>query len=360
MKVSDLDHLKKVNSVHLLRGITIFIIVTCHCYGKFHITDIPNTINIGKSYFFFFSELTFNWTVAFVLISGFLFQHLSDRYQMKKYFLSKFKNVILPYTFVTLILFLIIYRNNLSLSNLGIETEHFLDVWFKGSISWPLWYIPMITVIFIFSPLFFYLSKRNLLVLCILSFILITMSPRPANNLDLIATFCYFAPVYIIGMAIRQYYVKLMTLVNKNVFSILIFTFFILIFTLAIYQIKNGFHASSTIIVTPTRILFFILILYFLDFVNRKDIRGKVYSFFSYLANISFPIFFIHDFIAHHLFFNVIYPNNIFKELVYNQSGYFLLFIGLIYTLIVLFLSIITVELVKRIAGNKSRYFIGG
>lgn len=102
------------------------------------------------------------------------------------------------------------------------------------------------------------------------------------------------------------------------------------------------------------------LILYFLDFVNQKDIKNKLYSFFSYLAGISFPIFFVHDFIAHYLFLDFLYVNTFFRNLIYNQSGYFVLFIGLIFTLIVLFLSIITVELVKRIAGSKSRYFIGG
>lgn len=37
MNISNIDSLKRVNSIHILRGITIIIIVMCHCYGKFHI-----------------------------------------------------------------------------------------------------------------------------------------------------------------------------------------------------------------------------------------------------------------------------------------------------------------------------------
>lgn len=357
---TDLNSLKKVESIHLLRGLTILIIVICHCYGKFHITDIPSRMTSAAPYFFFFSELTFNWTVSFVLIAGFLFQHLSHKYNVKKYYISKIKNVIIPYTIVTLVLFLISYENYIYQNTLKNSLYQFCYIWLTGSISWPLWFIPMISIIYILSPLFKILSSKNLLIISLFCMLWLMMYPRPGNNLETIVMFFYFLPVYIIGMAIRQYYSQLMLIIKSNILVVSLFIFIILFFTLVMYQIHPNFHASGTILVTPTRIFLFIFILYALDFTNQFGKTNRFFLFLSKMAGLSFPIFFVHDSIAHHLFLKYLVTNGLFLKIVYNRSGYTELLIGLIFSIVVLLLSVMIIIIIKKITGNKSRYFIGG
>ena len=40
-------------------------------------------------------------TALFIFISGFLFQHLSKKFEYKNYLSKKWTNVILPYLFIT-------------------------------------------------------------------------------------------------------------------------------------------------------------------------------------------------------------------------------------------------------------------
>lgn len=236
MNISNIDSLKRVNSIHILRGITIIIIVMCHCYGKFHITDIPNKMTSGSSYYFFFSELTFSWTVSFVLIAGFLFQHLSPKFSIKKYYYSKVKNVIIPYIVVTLFLFLILYKNYINENDIINIFYQFSYLLLKGNISWPLWFIPMIIIIYILSPVFKMLSDKNLLILSLFCFLWLLMYPRPANNLKVFVMFFYFLPVYIIGMSIRQNYNLLMSFMRKIYFACRYF--FLLFYFLHSFYIK--------------------------------------------------------------------------------------------------------------------------
>lgn len=81
MNIYYLDSLKRVNSIDISCCLTITVM--CHCNGKFHIMDILNKIMTGDSYFFFFSKLTFDCIVSFVLIACFSFQHFSHKLLIK-------------------------------------------------------------------------------------------------------------------------------------------------------------------------------------------------------------------------------------------------------------------------------------
>lgn len=359
MNIAVLDNLKKVNSIHLLRGIAIIFIVLSHCYSILWSSGMTENMGSEQSYFYFFSSLTVNWTVAFVLIAGFLFQHLSYKFNLKKYYLSKIKNVIVPYTIISLVFFSVLHWdsfNNYSIYELLCK---FLYQWKKGGLSVPFWFIPMMTIIYVLSPLFKFLSDKKLIVLSLISFLWVTLYPRPLDCLKTISVFFHFFPIYIIGMAIRKNYNSLITFIHKNVFVIVLVFCCTLFFIATLYETVPNFTYRG-VLYTPLKIIIFILFLYFLDFTNTIVIKNKINVFLSYIADISFPIFFIH-YVIIECFFGLILKNNYyFQLLISNCSGYLELFIGIVIAIIVIFISAILVEIVRIIAKGKSRYFIGG
>ncbi|WP_410318632.1 acyltransferase family protein [Klebsiella pneumoniae] len=82
----------KISYIHYLRGIAAFFIVAIH----FNLFTNTETLS-GRIFYYFLSE----WTAIFVLISGFLFQHLVHKYKPKKFFINKLKNVLIPYFIIS-------------------------------------------------------------------------------------------------------------------------------------------------------------------------------------------------------------------------------------------------------------------
>jgi fucose 4-O-acetylase-like acetyltransferase len=82
--------------VHNFRGFAIILIVLSHLLGflKWE-TGTENWQVIWNVIFR-------NGTVYFVFIAGFLFQHLSKKYEYRDYLKKKFSNVILPYLIISI------------------------------------------------------------------------------------------------------------------------------------------------------------------------------------------------------------------------------------------------------------------
>lgn len=358
MDSATFDNLRKVNSIHFLRGIMIILIVICHCYGILWTSGICLKMGSNQHYFYFLSSLTLNWTVGFVLIAGYLFQHLSYKFNLKKYYLSKIKNVIIPYTMVSFVIFLICYWDYINANSIYQSLNKFFIEWKKGTLSIPFWFIPMITVIYLLAPIFKFLSGKNLTILSIIAFIFVALYPRPDISTKLLPNVLHFMPVYIIGMGIRQNHLNIMKIMKKNIFMIMMIFSSMLLLIATMYQYVPNYSLRG-IMYTPLKIIIFILILYFLNNTNINFVKNKFNSILSYIANVSFPIFFIHQAILECIFYLFLIDNYYFQQLTQNCSGFLEIIIGLTMALITLLLSITVIEIVKKLTHNKSRYFIG-
>ncbi|PXY91519.1 hypothetical protein DKK78_04130 [Gilliamella apis] len=358
MDSATFDNLRKVNSIHLLRGIIIILIVICHCYGILWSSGICKKMGSNQSYFYFFSSLTLNWTVGFVLIAGYLFQHLSYKFKLKRYYLSKIKNVIIPYTVVSFVIFVFCYWDYINDNSIYQSFKKFFIEWKRGSLSIPFWFIPMITVIYLLAPILKFLSGKNLTTLSIISFIFVSLYPRPHDGYKLLSISLHFLPVYIIGMGIRQNHLNIMKIIKRNFFIIIMFFSVVLLLIATMYETIPNFSLRG-VMYTPFKIMIFMLLLYFWDYTNSNFTKNKFNSILSYIANISFPIFFIHYAILESIFYLFLKNNNYFQQVTQNCSGFLELIIGITMALITLFLSIIVIEVVKKMTKNKSRYFIG-
>lgn len=347
---------KKIYSIHVLRGVAIIMIVFSHCLGVF-----KNDGLIANSYLFsFLNLLAFNFTTFFVLIAGFLFQHLTYKFDTKKYYLSKFKTVLCPYISVSIFCFLFFHFQDLSKLSIFSTTEpsiisRVMTMLLTGSSLLPLWFIPMIIIIYAMSPIFYFWSKKNLIVAGLISMFWVVMFTKPEFTKPLL-NLLHYGPVYLIGMMIRQNYEVIMKAVKNNL--ILVIAFFCLCFFIPFigrYVVNLG--VEKLYLDTLQKIILFILALYFLDGLNHKTNDGKIYKFFSFMANISFPIYFIHEIIIFQLE-KLLFISPI-GNLALTPNGS-LASIGAIGLLIsTLLISLIIASLIKFVFKDKSVFLIG-
>lgn len=153
-------------------------------------------------------------TMYFLFISGFLFIHLSGKFDTKRYFRSKALYVLLPYTLLSTAIFLIKHTGTLGdqpaldlLRELGVTL-------LQGTAVGPYWYIPFVVLTFLVSPLLLALPPRALRWLCILASPLPLLGTRtPSVTVSL---FVYFFPVYLLGCLAATNYVAFTAFVRSK------------------------------------------------------------------------------------------------------------------------------------------------
>ncbi|WP_374702065.1 acyltransferase family protein, partial [Klebsiella pneumoniae] len=165
------------------------------------------------------------WTAVFVLISGFLFQLLVDKYKFMPFMKVKVKNVITPYLIISIPAILIYIlgfkkdHNWVDIESLIEHTTIYVISFFyaTGSHLGPLWFIPVLVLIFLTSKPLSMLHKNEMLFIfvSVLSVIAIVFTSRPPQDSNAIISYFHFLPVYIIGMVIC-FYRDILILPQKN------------------------------------------------------------------------------------------------------------------------------------------------
>ena len=149
---------KILNYINVFRGLAILLIIMGHTMQFGDPSTLSNIINC---------EMICGGTALFIFISGFLFQHLAYKFEYKNYLSKKWTNVVMPYLITAIpgILFCIFcpiaYKNSFYGLSLYIQIPALLTIGRVHNI--PTWFIPMIIIFFIFSALFLFLEKKNIL-----------------------------------------------------------------------------------------------------------------------------------------------------------------------------------------------------
>lgn len=325
-----------LNYINWFRGIAIISVVFGH--------TIPlidwQSEEVKRSIDAFFS----GGTVLFVFIAGYLFEHLKERFRIRNYFRSKLKNVLAPYTLIS-IPAIAIYILGYKTDHRWILTHNFLDLppyiqalkfYISGAHLGPLWFIPMIMLMFLISPLLLKTmnNKWFKITLVITTAILFYIFPRPLLNENILQSFLHFVFVYYLGMIFSNSKAVINTFLhNKKILSVLGVAFLTAL-PLAIYtRDLNLFFAQK-----------FLFILIIIGFLLNFE-KTKRFKLLDNLAKYSFGIYFIHGYLI-----------AVISMLKLKLSGilpYFIMASG-----IVLF-SWGIVYLIKKIVKNKSRYLIG-
>lgn len=279
----------KIKYIHLLRGVAIFFIVAIHT-NMF----VSNDGMWARVYTAFLSE----WTAVFVLISGFLFHHLLPRYEAKKYYLSKVKNVIFPYLLISvpaICIYVFGFKNSHAWVDLdylrtqGI-TYQVAFFYLTGSHLGPLWFIPTLCLIYLTAPVLKILGESDKYIFgaALVSLVVIFFTRRPDNDSNAILAYVHFLPVYVVGMFIssrRKFLIE-----SKNEFFMMaMYGFGVLLFVfVSIY-----FRGSADIF---QKIFMFLFLAVFFVLLERRALFSRFRFALAVLADVSFSIYFIHGY----------------------------------------------------------------
>ena len=189
-----------LSNVHSFRAVAILFIVAGHCIYLFEWQGAEREEQVLKSVFQ-------NGTVLFVFVAGFLFQHLSGRFDYRKYLRSKLRNVISPYVVVSLPMILVQWlggRGSFDPAN-GIElpglAAHVAFNLLTGFHILPFWFIPMISVFYLLAPVLLAADRDGRAYVFLPVLLAMTcFVHRPSHFTHVWHSCLYFLPVYLFGM----------------------------------------------------------------------------------------------------------------------------------------------------------------
>lgn len=305
-----------------------------------------------------------NGTVLFVFISGFLFYHLSkDRFDYIDFLKKKFQYVILPYLFVSVPAIL----DKFYLDKIGEhwwmdqgfnDSPLFFKVFFlllSGRHMGVFWFIPMITIIYLITPLILAFSKTKVFLFVTPIIALIGLFTfRFGYYANIALSLEYFFPVYIFGIWV--YRIKDFLFSNALVWVVALGAIYL---GLSLAEFFEWIDFNETIGLRDVQ--------YTVYRFNFNKFKMQIFSVFilvtfymlgdvklpllKLLGNYSFGIFFVHLYViqifrlADQAAIVKISPPNVFTFAIYFAA--------------VVFITVAIVTSIKFVFKNNSRYFIG-
>jgi hypothetical protein len=329
--------------INLFRAIaTLFVVVNHSIHGLQWGAEFDN-LETSRLLKIVFS----NAALLFVFISGFLFQHLLFKFNYRQFLISRFRLVVLPYLIVSIpavIAWVFVFEKG----GWGIPTDFYTEPWWyragffylTGQHMAPLWFIPMISIFYLLSPLFQGVDRIPWIYWTIPLFMWLSFEvPRhwnPAVN------FVHFFSVYLIGMAASRHKQAVLSWCYRYRYVLL--GLFVLAVTWELLQTpytQSYFNYLNK------------LILCFLIIALLHHHRDQKFRVLSEFAAINFSVFFLHT-----------YANAGMKVLFAGGPATSIDIIGnvfyqAIYAAILVAISILVCRLVKKITGQYSKYLIG-
>ena len=305
---------KILNYINVFRGLAILLIIMGHTMQFGDSKSFASIINC---------EMICGGTALFIFISGFLFQHLSNKYEFKNYMSKKWTNVILPYLIISIpgiilcLLCPVSYKNSFAGLDFWIQIPLHLTIGRVHNV--PTWFIPMIVIFFLSSMLFLKLEKKGILYKLLPILFLITIFlPRGVAEYEstigleyldkyilyvkyIITNFFHFISLYVFGMycsskkeIIDKFYCK------RGILWFLMLSLSALdIYTQYKYQYSNY---------TISKVFLTMLILAYLKHYDEFILsHKKTNATFDFIAKYSFGLFFVHWywFFAYNQLFNL-------------------------------------------------------
>ena len=342
-----------LNYIHLFRGFAILIIVSIHCRISF---AWPKS-SISRDIFI---TLLDNGTVLFVFIAGFLFQYLKAKFDYPVYLKRKAQYVLIPYLLVSIpAIAADLYSADVpawmpeSIAD-GPAILQALYMLASGKHLGPFWFIPMIVIFYIISPILLKLDKPWFYK-TILPFLLIftLFTYRFGFFSTTWHSFIHYLPVYVFGMCAGYYRLKIMQLpwlvigllagIYLTIATLEVIDFIEIPKLSSFEEAKTAPFFAFNFAKLKETILCIIMLRVFHE-VDRE------LALFKLLGDYSSGIYFVH-----------LYVITVVEMVVKSTMPDFRLgaLPFLLYVVIVTSISVLIVWIVKRIFGKYSRYMIG-
>ena len=334
---------KILNYINVFRGLAILLIVAGHTMQFGEIGSLTQKISV---------EIFAGGTALFIFISGFLFQHLSAKYEFKNYLSKKWTNVIQPYLWTAIPGILLCLLAPTSYGNAFDGLNQFLQIPILLSIgrvhNIPTWFIPMICIFFLCSWVLLWLERKNILYKLLPLFFLITIF-LPRQDVDystvqglsyttkyleyvkyIFVGFTHFFSMYVFGMFLSKYKEKIDSFYNYR------WLFWILMIGTAIANVYLSLNlgiSNGTI----SKIFATILLLAYLKHYDEWLLsHEKLNKGLDIIAKYSFGIFFVHWYFFY--LYNQIF--NLANVVSTEVHGYLI-------TLIIVFIRFVAVTLLS-------------
>jgi surface polysaccharide O-acyltransferase-like enzyme len=351
---------KFLQYIHNLRGLAILFVVAVHARAM-----SPEWFShpaVNEFFDLFLDPSEGNGTVLFLFIGGFLFQHIASRnFSYKKFIEQKFKVIILPYILISIPL--IIIRVNTNFDSLSLpEGFHerslpaqFFHYMLTGAHMPPFWFISTIVLFYLTAPLL-HVCDNKWFYKWIFPFVILVclFTYRPEHNANPLLSYVHYLPIYFLGMFASYYKDKILSFSTTLLYISAIAYFTICALDLLGY-ITLSREITFEMVVRDGLVMFNIyifkaMILCLMLMLLLYRFRDRQLPLLELLGDYSFGIFFVH-----YIFISI-------SRKLLQSMGINILFslpAYLIYFLFILVASVITVYLVKKLAGRKSRYLIG-
>lgn len=318
---------ERIQYIHLFRGVAILFIVMSHLiWSTGDHPEIKRSIRLILS----------NSTIFFLIISGFLFEHLSNNYKPVPYIIKKIKFILLPYIFcsIPIMIFLLIRSPE---QNLSTQALNYL---FTGSHLGPFWYMPVIMAFFLISPLIIFLKQFKIFQVALIFTLLYSIISKRPESYNVIYNLTYYFGFFHLGIVMALHRNTIEKWFGQKIILAMMSVAWVIIY----FSLVN--NASFA----PLRTIQLILLGFILMNICYHINDWYLIKSLSLLAEYSFGIYFLHQYIINALAiivskFGINYQNLFYSIIIYP---------------IVLLVSIFLIYTTKQIVGQKtSRYFVG-
>ncbi len=227
----------------------------------------------------------------FVFISGFLFQHLLYKFEFRRFLITRFLLVALPYLIVS-VPAVVVWTFVLENASLGIPADFYEQPpWFRivyfyatGVHLAPVWFIPMICLFYLASPVFAWFDRHPKLYYALPFFFFLSyLVPRHWNP---VIAGVHFLSVYLFGMFCSRHRERLISLAYPA-WPVLLVVFVLLVaceLTLT-RGVQTYFNYWNKMVVSVLLIAV----------LARNEVR--IGARIEPLAEINFSIFFLHAYV---------------------------------------------------------------
>lgn len=342
---------KRINflrHIHYFRGFAIVNIVFVHTlYVPSSLQDYP-----GAAFIDVFREVAFHAsTIYFLFISGFLFFHLSGNFNINVYYKKKFLNVILPYSILTILI--VISENFSSIVQSEIPKYYYIKkiIWslFYGKAKFQYWYIPFISLVFIVSPLLLKIPKNTFKNIVLFSLLMPLFGTRTGITIS-IWQYAYFFPIYMLGIFAAMNYDSFISAIKNEQKKLIIIAITSTIILVFLHQNNLKFRminiSEAVYYIQKLSICF--LCINILAYYEEKKI-----ILLDYLAKYSFAIYFTHTMVSSK------YIVKIYNQYFFQELPGLIVPLSILYSIAIIFSSLLVCMIAKKILGKHSRYFVG-
>jgi surface polysaccharide O-acyltransferase-like enzyme len=325
--------------IHSFRAIALLYVVSSHCISAFDWSFNPLEKRVLQ-------VLLGNGSVLFAFISGYLFQHLSNKFHPKRYLKTKFTNIVLPYLLLSIPAILTF--------TLFIGRE---DVWkgFYNNPKWlqvilfyvtgmhlaPFWFVPMMSIFYVISPLLIRLDRAEVFYWTIPAFVFLSCAHGRGTLPH--TEFVYYFSVYFLGMACSHYKKIINARLSQTKWMI--------------------FWGSLALFLVVIQLIFINTTMYNINFLQKLTLcflyigilvklkEKGCHPYLNVIADVSFGIYLLHSYVISFL-----------KMLCKFFMGSY--FSGgpvgcLIFSIVILWACTQSLLFAKKFLGSKSRMILG-